>query len=180
MRGSRQRYQHGSVRKVSRSRGFPWEFRFYITAPGGNRKLRVQTFDSMRCPTERDVRIAGWILEKFRNWLGCDGDLLRLFTRDELLANITPYWMTETIYSSLRMYFEGVRAPLGMQDNERVNVPAAVAHFPGELLFPPPVWVDRGFNVEQWTEMPRGGHFAAREQPELLADDLRCFFRQFR
>ncbi len=124
--------------------------------------------------------LAGWILEKFRNWSGCDGDLLRLFTRDELLANITLYWMTETIYSSFRMYFEGARAPLVMQENERVNVPTAVAHFPGELLFPPPVWVERGFNVEQWTEMPRGGHFAAFEQPELLTDDLRCFFRQFR
>jgi pimeloyl-ACP methyl ester carboxylesterase len=78
------------------------------------------------------------------------------------------------------MYFEGSRAPLTFAVNERVNVPTAVAHFPGELLFPPQVWVERGYNVTQWTEMPRGGHFAALEQPELLADDLRCFFRQFR
>ncbi|HET6208308.1 MAG TPA: epoxide hydrolase [Terracidiphilus sp.] len=124
--------------------------------------------------------LAGWILEKFRNWSGSEGNLLRLFTRDELLANITLYWMTETIYSSFRMYFEGSRAPLTFAVNERVNVPTAVAHFPGELLFPPQVWVERGYNVTQWTEMPRGGHFAALEQPELLADDLRCFFRQFR
>jgi pimeloyl-ACP methyl ester carboxylesterase len=124
--------------------------------------------------------LAAWILEKFRAWSACDGDLLHVFTKDELLANVTLYWMTETIYSSFRMYFEGAKAPLAFGKNERVRVPCAIGHFPGELLFPPAIWADRGFNVEQWTEMPRGGHFAAAEQPELLADDLRCFFRQFR
>jgi pimeloyl-ACP methyl ester carboxylesterase len=120
--------------------------------------------------------LAGWILEKFRQWSDGDGTL----TVDELLTNITLYWMTETIYSSFRMYFEGGKAPLTFKENERVRVPCAVAHFPHEVLFPPSVWVERGFHVEQWTEMPKGGHFAAWEQPELLAEDLRCFFRQFR
>ena len=124
--------------------------------------------------------LAGWILEKFRLWSDCGGDPLRAFDRDELLANVTLYWMTETIYSSFRIYFEGAKAPLALTENQRVQVPCAIAHFPRELLFPPAIWVERGFNVEQWTEMPRGGHFAAFEQPELLADDLRCFFRQFR
>jgi pimeloyl-ACP methyl ester carboxylesterase len=120
--------------------------------------------------------LAAWILEKFRQW--SDGD--SIFTRDELLANVTLYWMTGTIFSSFRMYYEGGKAPLFFAENQRVRIPCAVAHFPRELLFPPHVWVERGFNVVQWTEMPRGGHFAAWEQPELLADDLRCFFRQFR
>lgn len=124
--------------------------------------------------------LAAWIVEKFYKWPDCAGDLLSLFTRDELLANITLYWMTETIYSSFRMYFEGAKAPLVFGENERVKIPCAIAHFPKELPFPPMKWVERGYNVEQWTEMPRGGHFAAMEQPELLADDLRCFFRQFR
>jgi pimeloyl-ACP methyl ester carboxylesterase len=120
--------------------------------------------------------LAAWILEKFRQWSDGDG----VITVDELLTNITLYWMTGTIYSSFRMYYEGGRAPLFFGENERVRIPCAVAHFPHEVLFPPSLWVERGFNVEQWTEMPRGGHFAAWEQPELLADDLRCFFRQFR
>ena len=120
--------------------------------------------------------LAAWILEKFRKWTDGDGVL----TIDELLTNVTLYWMTGTIYSSFRMYFEGGKAPFAFQENERIRIPCAVAHFPHEVLFPPSVWVARGFNVEQWTEMPRGGHFAAWEQPELLVDDLRAFFRQFR
>ena len=120
--------------------------------------------------------LAAWILEKFHHW--SDGDAA--LTTDELLTNITLYWMTETIYSSFRMYYEGGKAPLTFKENERVHVPCAVAHFPHELLFPPSLWVERGYNLEQWTEMPRGGHFAAWEKPELLANDLRCFFRQFR
>jgi pimeloyl-ACP methyl ester carboxylesterase len=120
--------------------------------------------------------LAAWILEKFRKWTDGDGTL----TVDEMLTNITLYWMTGTIYSSFRMYYEGGKAPMAFADNERVRIPCAVAHFPHEILFPPCSWVERGFNVEQWTQMPRGGHFAAWEQPELLADDLRCFFRQFR
>jgi pimeloyl-ACP methyl ester carboxylesterase len=120
--------------------------------------------------------LAAWILEKFHQWSDGDGAL----TVDELLTNVTLYWMTGTIYSSFRMYYEGGKAPLFLGENECVRIPCAVAHFPCEVLFPPSLWVERGFNVEQWTEMPRGGHFAAWEQPELLADDLRCFFRQFR
>jgi pimeloyl-ACP methyl ester carboxylesterase len=120
--------------------------------------------------------LAAWILEKFRKWTDGDGAL----TVDEMLTNITLYWMTGTIYSSFRMYFEGGKAPMLLGENERVRVPCAIAHFPHEILFPPSGWVERGFNVEQWTQMPGGGHFAAWEQPELMADDLRCFFRQFR
>jgi len=124
--------------------------------------------------------LAAWILEKFRLWSDCDGDLLKRFTRDELLANVTLYWLTQTIHSSFRLYFEGGRAPLHFAADDFVRIPCAIAHFPKEILFPPRVWVERGYNVQRWTEMPRGGHFAAAEQPELLAADLRSFFRQFR
>ena len=124
--------------------------------------------------------LAGWILEKFYKWSDCDGNLLRVFTREELLANVTLYWMTETIHSSFRMYFEGAKAPFAFGVGDRVQVPCAIAHFPKEILFPPRRWVERGYNVEQWTEMPIGGHFAALEEPEMLAADLRRFFRRFR
>jgi pimeloyl-ACP methyl ester carboxylesterase len=88
--------------------------------------------------------------------------------------------MTESIHSSFRLYYEGLRAPFAFTDENFVHTPTAIAHFPREILFPPPSWVERGYNVQQWTEMPRGGHFAAWEEPALLAEDLRKFFRRFR
>jgi pimeloyl-ACP methyl ester carboxylesterase len=124
--------------------------------------------------------LAAWILEKFREWSDCDGDVYRRFTPDELLANVTLYWMTQTIHSSFRMYFEGGKAPLQFEKGEFIHVPTAIAHFPKELPFPPRVWIESGYNLQHWTEMPRGGHFAAAEEPELLAEDLRAFFRPFR
>jgi pimeloyl-ACP methyl ester carboxylesterase len=124
--------------------------------------------------------LAAWILEKFRGWSDCDGDLYRRFTRDELLSNVTLYWMTETIHSSFRLYYEGRRAPLQFGQGDFVFVPCAIARFPKEAPFPPRCWIERGYNVQRWTEMPSGGHFGAAEEPELMADDIRAFFRGFR
>lgn len=124
--------------------------------------------------------LAAWIMEKFREWSDCDGDVYRSFTRDELLRNITLYWMTETISSSFRLYHEGRRTPLRFTAEHFVRVPCGMAHFPKEIITPPREWVARGYNVQRWTEMPRGGHFAALEQPKLLAADLREFFRPLR
>lgn len=125
--------------------------------------------------------LAGWILEKFREWSDCDGDVYSRFTRDELLTNITLYWMTETISSSFRMYFENRRAPLHFAKGDFVHAPCGIACFPKEINFPPPrEWIERGYNVQRWTSMPRGGHFAAAEEPELLAADIRAFCRNMR
>jgi pimeloyl-ACP methyl ester carboxylesterase len=124
--------------------------------------------------------LAAWIVEKFREWSDCEGDVYRSFTRDELLANVTLYWMTQTISSSFLMYREGREAPLRFTSDDFVHVPCAIAHFPKEIVFPPQEWVERGYNVQRWTEMRRGGHFAAAEQPDLLAADIRAFFRPLR
>lgn len=124
--------------------------------------------------------LAAWIVEKFRDWSDCDGDVYRRFTRDELLANVTLYWLSETIYSSFRLYYEGRKAPLQFGPGDFVKVPCAIARFPKEAPFPPRAWVERGYNVQSWTEMLHGGHFAAAEEPELLAQDIRAFFRRFR
>lgn len=124
--------------------------------------------------------LAAWILEKFRDWSDCDGDLYRRFTRDELLTNVTLYWVTETIHSSFRLYYEGRRAPLHFGQGDFVHIPCAITRFPKEEPFPPRDWIERGYNVQHWTNMPRGGHFAAAEEPELLAEDIRAFFRRFR
>ncbi|MBZ5595785.1 MAG: epoxide hydrolase [Acidobacteriia bacterium] len=124
--------------------------------------------------------LAAWILEKFHDWSDCSGDLERRFTKDELLSNVTLYWMTETIHSSFRWYYETRLAPLQFKEGERVGVPCAIARFPKEAPFPPREWIERGYNIQRWTEMPRGGHFAAAEEPELLAEDMRAFFRGLR
>jgi pimeloyl-ACP methyl ester carboxylesterase len=121
--------------------------------------------------------LAAWIVEKFREWSDCGGDVYRSFTRDELLANVTLYWMTQTISSSFRMYHEVRKSPLRFTAQDYVHPPCGIAHFPKEIMFPPREWVERGYNVHRWTEMYAGGHFAAAEQPELLAEDIRAFFR---
>ena len=124
--------------------------------------------------------LAAWILEKFREWSDCDGILERGFSLDDLLTNVTLYWMTETIHSSFRMYFENRKAPLRFERDDFVRPPCALAHFPKEFLVPPREWVERGFNVQRWTDVPRGGHFAAMEQSALLAADIQAFFRGLR
>jgi pimeloyl-ACP methyl ester carboxylesterase len=124
--------------------------------------------------------LAAWMLEKFREWSDCGGDVYSRFSRDELLTNVTLYWMTETIGSSFQIYHQGWLAPLRLREGEFVHPPCAIAHFPKEIFFPPTSWVERGYNVQRWTRMPRGGHFAAAEEPELLAGDVRGFFRELR
>lgn len=124
--------------------------------------------------------LAAWLVEKFRLWADCDGDLYRRFTRDEILTHITLYWMTETFHSSCRLYYESRKAPLHFSKTDFVGVPTGIARFPKEEPFPLRPWVERGYNIQRWSEMPRGGHFAAIEEPELLVEDIREFFRPLR
>jgi pimeloyl-ACP methyl ester carboxylesterase len=122
--------------------------------------------------------LAAWIVEKFRAWCDCDGgNVESKFTKDELLTNITLYWATQTGTSSARIYYESRVAP---PNPKRVEVPTACALFPKEITVPPRKWVEARYNLVRWTEMPRGGHFAALEQPELLVADVREFFRGLR
>ena len=123
------------------------------------------------------VGLAGWIVEKWRAWSDCDGDVERSYTKDELLTNVMIYWVTQTINSSVRLYREN-RGEFGRTG--RIETPTAVAMFPKEISHPPRSLVERGYNVQRWTEMPRGGHFAAMEEPELLVEDVRAFFRGLR
>ncbi len=124
--------------------------------------------------------LAAWIVEMFRLWADCGGDVESRFSKDELLANVTLYWVTETIHSSCRLYLESSKRPLHFGPGERISVPVGIARFPLEAPFPPREWVERVYNVTRWAEMARGGHFAALEEPALLAEDLRAFFRPLR
>ena len=126
------------------------------------------------------VGLAAWIVEKFRTWCDCNGDPESVFTKDELLTNITLYWLTETAASSARIYYESRHAAPSATAGGRVEVPTACADFPKEIIWSPRRWLDGRYNITRWTEMPRGGHFAALEQPQLLVDDVRAFFRDLR
>lgn len=126
------------------------------------------------------VGLAAWVIEKFRRWSDCGGDVESAFSRDELLTNVMIYWATETIGSSARLYYESRQRPLSLSRSNYVKPPVAVALFPKEIAMPPRALAERGLNIVRWTEMPRGGHFAAMEQPELLAKDVRAFFRALR
>jgi len=121
--------------------------------------------------------LAAWIVEKFRSWSDVNGNVEQKFTKDELLTNIMLYWVTQSGASSARIYYENQRAkpPQG-----RVQVPTACAVFPKEISIAPRRWVEAQYNVTRWTEMPRGGHFAAMEEPTLLAEDIRAFFGTLR
>lgn len=124
--------------------------------------------------------LAAWIVEKFRAWSDCGGDVERRFSKDDLLVHVTIYWLTGTINSANRLYYERHHHPRPMGPGEKVLPPAGFALFPGDTDHPPREWAERTYRVTRWTEMPSGGHFAAQEEPDLLARELREHFRALR
>jgi microsomal epoxide hydrolase len=121
--------------------------------------------------------LAAWIAEKFRAWSDCGGNLEAAFTRDELLTCISIYWFTQTIHSSMRLYFESQRTGRrGSGPAARIPVPMGHARFPGDAFRTPRRWAEHLYDVRRWTELPRGGHFPALEVPDLLLAELRAFF----
>jgi microsomal epoxide hydrolase len=124
--------------------------------------------------------LLAWIVEKFRTWSDCDGDVETIYTRDQLLTNVMVYWVTQTITSSMRLYWELQHAGAAGRSPEFVAVPTGIARYPREVLRFPRSWVERRYHVTYWSELPRGGHFAAMEQPELFVADLRTFFATIR
>ena len=126
------------------------------------------------------VGLAAWIVEKFRSWSDCGGEVERRFTKDELLTNITIYWVTGAIGSSFWPYYARLHGKWPFPDGARVEVPCGYAAFPKEIVRPPRAWAEKVFNIQRWTVMPSGGHFAAMEEPEALADEIRAFFRPLR
>lgn len=123
--------------------------------------------------------VAAWIVEKFRTWGDCAGDIESRFSKDTLLTNIMFYWGPNSAASAARIYYEA-RADAAAFRYHKVEVPTAVASFPAEPWRVPRHWAEQRYNITQWTEMPRGGHFAALEEPELLASDIQDFFETVR
>lgn len=118
-----------------------------------------------------------WIVEKFAAWMDCDGHPENVLSRDELLDNVMIYWATNSGSSSARLYWESFKT---LDATTRVELPTGIAAFPKEVLRSPRSWCEPIYNITHWTTMPRGGHFAALEQPGLFVDDVREFFETVR
>ncbi|MFF7636263.1 epoxide hydrolase family protein [Kitasatospora sp. NPDC008050] len=129
--------------------------------------------------TDSPAGLAAWIVEKLQAWSDCDGDIERSFSKDEILTNVTLYWLTGTIGSSMRMYHANAAIP-PEQLARRVEVPSGFSLFHGDVVRPPRAWLERTTNLVHLNEPARGGHFAAFEEPELYAEELRTFFRPYR
>jgi epoxide hydrolase len=123
--------------------------------------------------------LAAWIVEKFRTWSDCQGDVERHFSKDWLLTNIMLYWAPNSISSAAHLYRE-TASEIQWLRTAPARVPTAVAAFPKEIIQVPRSWLEHRFDLRRYTEMPRGGHFAAVEEPALFLDDVRAFFRTLR
>jgi microsomal epoxide hydrolase len=126
--------------------------------------------------TDSPAGLAGWIVEKFLVWTDNNGSPEDAVTRDQLLTNLTLYWVTKTINSSIRLYCESQRTGRFGPTGEYVGVPTAAAVFPAEIFRIPRAYAESEFNVVRYTRFDRGGHFAALEEPDLLVQDVREFF----
>jgi microsomal epoxide hydrolase len=129
--------------------------------------------------TDSPVGLAGWIVEKLRRWTDSGGDVEKSLGRDDILTNITIYWVTGSINASFWPYYDRMHRGWPLPAT-RIEVPTGYAEFPAEILHPPRAWGERAFDIRRWTRMPRGGHFAALEAPDLLAEEIRAFFRPLR
>jgi pimeloyl-ACP methyl ester carboxylesterase len=131
--------------------------------------------------TDSPAGLAAWIVEKFRAWSDCGGDVESVFTKDQLLANISLYWFTGAIGSSFWPYYARMHGPWPVPEGETVDVPTGYSEFPREILRPPRSLAERTYtDIRRWSVMPQGGHFAALEQPDALAREVRAFFRPLR
>ncbi len=131
--------------------------------------------------TDSPVGLAAWIAEKFHRWTDNDGTIESAVDRDAMLANIVLYWSTSAIGSSFWPYYARMHTPWPIPDGGVIKVPTGYAEFPKEILSPPRSLAERTYvNIQRWTTLPKGGHFAALEQPETLANEIRAFFRPLR
>jgi len=155
----------------------------YLDVEGGY--FRIQSTKPHTLGFALDDSPAGlgaWIVEKFRAWSDCDGDIETVFTKDQLLDNVMLYWVTGTATSSVRYYYEFTdalqhgRLPLGA----RTEIPTGYTRYPKEILRTSRRWAERDHHLVHFADQPRGGHFAAMEQPALFVDDVRACFRHVR
>ena len=130
--------------------------------------------------TDSPVGLAAWIAEKFRTWSDCDGEIENAIPRDAMLTDIMIYWTTGAIGSSSWPYYDRRHAKWPIPRGARIPVPFGYAEFPKEIMRPPRSFAEAQYDIRRWSVMQKGGHFAALEQPEALAHEIREFFRLVR
>ena len=131
--------------------------------------------------TDSPAGLAAWIAEKFRAWSDCDGVIENAIPRDEVLANISLYWFTGAIGSSFWPYHARMHGPWPIPEGRKIEVPTGYAEFPKEILRPPRALAEKTYtNIRRWATMQRGGHFAALEQPQALANEINSFLGEAR
>ena len=132
--------------------------------------------------TDSPVGLASWIVEKFQAWSDCGGNPLKRFSMDTLLDNIMVYWLTGSAGTATWLYRGAAeQKPRALPEGAKVDTPTGFAAFPADIApAPPREWIERAFNLRRHTIMPSGGHFAALEEPDLLVEDIRAFFRPLR
>jgi pimeloyl-ACP methyl ester carboxylesterase len=124
--------------------------------------------------------LAAWFVEKFKSWSDCRNRPEEAISLDDMITDIMVYWLTGTARSAMQLYAESREHPLHLKPGQRIEPPCGIVHLPAEIPMPPRSWAERAFNIVHWTTLPRGGHFAAWEVPDLLAEDIRKFFRPLR
>ena len=130
--------------------------------------------------TDSPLGLAAWYVEKFKAWSDNSAAPDEAISRDDMITDIMIHWLTGTVHSAMRLYAESREHPLHLKPGQRIEPPCGIVHLPAEIPMPPRSWAERAFNVVHWTKLPRGGHFAAWEVPDLLAQDIRDFFRPLR
>lgn len=131
--------------------------------------------------TDSPAGLAAWILEKFQRWTDCDGDPFNAIGIDDMLADISLYWFTGCIGASFWPYYDRMHSAWPIPDDRKIEVPTGYCQFPHEILRPPRSMAERVYaDIRRWQVMPRGGHFAAMEQPAAFVDEVRAFFRPLR
>jgi pimeloyl-ACP methyl ester carboxylesterase len=156
---------------------------FAMDAMGAYLRLQVSKPQSLAwLGANNPVGQAAWILERFHDWADLGGKPFEtVFSPDTLLTNILLYVMTDS-FTTAAWYYRGVMEEGGvtLPEGVRCETPTAFANFPGELLYsaPPRSWCDRAYAISRWTDMPRGGHFAAMEEPALFVEDVRAWARE--
>jgi pimeloyl-ACP methyl ester carboxylesterase len=171
----------GSPPLTPAEQAFIDEERRWIQAEGGYDHIQATKPQTLAYGlTDSPAGLAAWIVEKFRSWSDCGGDVERRFTRDELLTNVMIYWVTGAIGSSFWPYYATRHGSSVLGAGDRVEVPTGFASFPKEIVTPLRSAAERLFNIRRWTDMAAGGHFASLEEPEALTADIQAFFRDLR